>query len=236
MPNVLTMHAHITGSINDSPLEGTVDAKIDVRTGMITGELNVAQLPENFVTLASSGLSWLCHTNTGSAKAISPRALNLLELTNFNYDLSRRIEFPDGSAIDMDFEVRRKSEEHVEVFGKWTGSYGLPMNISGIRSPIIEEMPSFSDGRVMSQYEYILYDEDGQEYRVNTPSTYSFNPIFHGLKSIREPQIRTMVFSVETKAPNRQYRVQSQSTMDLASFASLQSSRDHADFGVIVKI
>ena len=237
MSNLTNTYAHITGYINNSPLEATVNGLADLSTGIIEAELNVMVLPDDFAVLAASGVSWLCWRNTDIASLLSPEAINLNQLTNGNYDLARCNKFPDGSAINMEFEVRRKSNDRVEAIGEWNGTYSLSTEIVGIESPIYEEMRKFSDGTIESHYQYTLRGGGGQKFVVETPSTYSFKSVHKELASLRKPQRRIMTFAIEEQVPNQKYRLQSNSSIDIISdYSPLHLTPGKEDFGVVVKV
>lgn len=203
----------VRGTINDSELHGNVEAISDPNTGVIQGELIIKKLPRNYAVIASSGLSWWCNSNHGSAKPLNARQKNLLELADFNYDLYRRNEFPDGSAIDMNFKVRRVDSTHVKVVGEWKGNYTLPVDIVAVDTPIIEEMEAAGDGKIKSKYLYTLTDSAGKRYTVVTPSEYTFVPISLSVRTLDEPQSRIMFFGVTELEKNMHYRAISQSTI-----------------------
>lgn len=221
----------ITGRINGGNFDGKSIMEIDLSTGTIQGEVIIGNPPPKIHTLAASGLSWWCNSNTGGGGTGGTTAKNLNDICGFNYTLKRRNEFPDGSAIDMTFTAKRVDEGHVEVVGHWDGNYGLSTDIVGIKGPILEHMRPEGETAIISSYDYVLLDRSGAEYRVHTPSQYTFRPDDMRTSNIVGNQTRMMFFSVTEVAHLRHYRAMSQSTIrtdeDLGVLRFTGEERDH---------
>lgn len=210
--NFLTARGRVTGQINGVRLDAEVTQEITLSTGTILTRLQINSKPRSFAVIASSGVSWGCWSNSGGSVSVAG-ASNIFTLSGGNYELKRRNEFPDGSGIAMHFKVKREGDDKLEMNAEWNGTYGLPTDIVGLRAPIIEELKPGSDGVVESHYNYTVVAATGEEFVVNTPSTYSFAPTDAGAKTVPMPQRRVMTFAVSEVQKDREYLILTQSIM-----------------------
>lgn len=232
MHSLIKGNVSVRGSVNGEDLSGSVSITIDPNTGIIDGNLLIESLPRDFAVIAASGQSWVCNSNSGGGATLVASARSLLTLSNFNYDLERRNEFPDGSAIDMHFKVRRTSEDSIEVLGEWNGNYGLPIDIVSMKAPIVEKMNILEAGLVESEYTYSIFDSSGQQYNVRTPSKYRYEPSSEVTE--KTDQKRIMFFAIGEIEKNRKYRLISQSTIITSESIGFLGI-DDISFGLPVK-
>jgi hypothetical protein len=163
----------ISGTINGEEVEGHGVTFADPNRGLARTTIIFTKLPKNFPPLAVA-ISWQSdHCTLISFELLG--AVNLLTLTQANYDVTRVMRYPDGSILRYASKVRRVGPTQVTVEQKWSGTYAGPTDIVKVL-PYDTIMRPTGPGGLRMFASPVLVRADGSQIRISWEEEYSFDP------------------------------------------------------------